>query len=334
VYNPGGAEAARATVRFRAGARLSHSRGRMDTCVSLVNAYLRFNGYVVLPEQPVLVGEGRPYRYHTATDVDILAVRFPNAAVVVPRDSGEGGSEEDLHLEIDPELKIRPDTVDVIVAEVKQSRPRLNPALREADVLYATLRRVDPGFDEPLRRTIGELIRRGEAECESGGRHWRFRLFAFGEGVPVVEQGPFFSFQLSHVAMFLIQCMREHHQVWKDAQFGDPVLDLLHLFDKMGFTWIANDQVERAALENEPVTEVGLEERDPGITAPTVSKPRAKRVRGKTRALVNELEQDEAEAAVVRDRKPARKRRGPAKKKSPQELTPRVHANGRHRKSP
>ena len=84
----------------------------MDTCVSLVNAYLRFNGYVVLPEQPVLVGEGRPYRYHTATDVDILAVRFPNAAVVVPRDSGEGGSEEDLHLEIDPELKIRPDTVD------------------------------------------------------------------------------------------------------------------------------------------------------------------------------------------------------------------------------
>ena len=62
----------------------------MDTCVALVNAYLRFNGYVAIPEQPILVGEGKPYRYHTATDVDILAVRFPNAAVVVPRDSGRG----------------------------------------------------------------------------------------------------------------------------------------------------------------------------------------------------------------------------------------------------
>jgi hypothetical protein len=300
----------------------------MDTCVSLVHAYLRFNGYVAIPEQPVLVGEGRPFRYHTATDVDILAVRFPNAAVVVPRDSGLGRAEEDLQLRVDPTLNLLGKAVDVIIGEVKQSRPRLNPALREPDVLYATLRRVDPGFDKPLRNTIKELIAKGEAQCESGGRRWRFRLFAFGEGTPAVEVGPYFSIQLSHVAMFLIQCMREHHQVWKDAQFGDPVLDLLHLFDKMGFTWVANARVEEAALENEPVSELGLNERDPELTTPMVN--------GGARARRNGARKPrKTQAAAKRNGKPAAKKRPPAKraaKKQKTRLTTRVHPSGKHRK--
>lgn len=249
----------------------------MDTCVALVNAYLRFNGYVAIPEQPVLVGEGRPYRYHTATDVDILAVRFPNAAVVVPRDGGVRG-DDDLQLEIDPILDLRIDAVDVIVAEVKQSRPRLNPALLERDVLYATLKRVDPGFDDPLEDTIDELRQNGEAWCKAGGRRWRFRLFGFGEGAPVVDTGRFTTIQLSHVAHFLIRCMRDHHQVWNDAQFGDPVLDLLHLFDKLGLTWVANETVTAAAESNQPVTWDGLERRNPEVTD-TLPAAEAKRTR-------------------------------------------------------
>src|SRR2546430_8123400 len=175
----------------------------MDTCVALVNAYLRFNGYVAVPEQPILVGEGRPYRYHTATDVDIIAVRFPNAAVVVPR---EGGTlpDDDLHLDIDPMLDLRDATVDVIIGEVKQGRPRLNEALRDPDVMYATVRRVDPGFDEPIRDTIQHLIDHGHAHCEAGGRSWRFRLVAFGIGEPVREGGQFAVIPLAHVADFLM----------------------------------------------------------------------------------------------------------------------------------
>ncbi|MGQ0561093.1 MAG: hypothetical protein ACT443_04370 [Gemmatimonadota bacterium] len=210
----------------------------MNTCVALVGAYLRFNGYVTVPEQPVLIGEGKPYRYHTATDVDILAVRFPNASVVVPRMSGQVG--DDLHLDIDELLALEKDTVDVLIGEVKSGRPRLNDGLRAPDVLYATLRRVDPGFDEPLQDTIVKLIRHGEARCRSAGKKWRFRLVAFGEGNPGLDGGPFTVVQLRHVAAYLLQTMREHHEVWKDAQFGDPVLDLLHLFDKMGFAWLMN----------------------------------------------------------------------------------------------
>ena len=214
----------------------------MNTCVALVGAYLRFNGYVTVPEQPVLIGQGKPYRYHTATDIDILAVRFPNAAVVVPRDYGS--VEDDLLLDVDCDLDLHEDTVDVLIGEVKSGRPRLNEGLRDPDVLYATLRRVDPGFDAPIRETIQALIRHGEAQCKSAGKKWRFRLVAFGEGQPAPEGGPYMVIQMRHVAAFLVRMMREHHQVWKDAQFGDPVLDMLHLFDKMGFTWRLSDRDE------------------------------------------------------------------------------------------
>jgi hypothetical protein len=224
----------------------------MNTCVALVGAYLRFNGYVTVPEQPVLIGEGKPYRYHTATDVDILAVRFPNAAVVVPRASG--AVDDDLHFDIDPRLQLQKDAVDVLIGEVKSGRPRLNDGLRSADVLYATLRRVDPGFDQPLADTIERLIRNGEANCCSAGKRWRFRLVAFGEGQAAPEGGPFTVIQLRHVATFLMQTMREHHAVWKDAQFSDVVLDLLHLFDKMGFDWqVTPREVEAMPVEAEPI---------------------------------------------------------------------------------
>jgi hypothetical protein len=225
----------------------------MNTCVALVGAYLRFNGYVTVPEQPVLVGEGKPYRYRTVTDVDILAVRFPNAAVVVPRASGE--VDDDLHMDIDPVLDLEKNAVDVLVGEVKSGRPRLNDGLRDPSVLYATLRRVDPGFDHPLTETIDKLIRHGEARCHSAGKRWRFRLVAFGEGQASPEGGPFMVVQLRHVAGFIMQRLRDHHDVWKDAQFGDSVLDLMHLFDKMGFEWrLAPDSdINGATSEPEPV---------------------------------------------------------------------------------
>ena len=39
---------------------------------------------------------------------------------------------------------------------------------------------------------------------------------------------------LRHVALFLLGSMVSHRQMWRDVQFGDPVLDLLHLLDKLG----------------------------------------------------------------------------------------------------
>jgi len=220
----------------------------VDTAVALVAAYLHFNGYISIPEQPILIGEGRPWRYHTATDLDVLAVRFPHAAVVVPRDGGGPGvKDEDLRLTLDPLLDVEPDTVDVLIAEVKEGRPRLNDALRDATVLLAVLRRLDAGFDEPLEIVVQRLLRHGRARTSAGGRKWRFRLAAFGDGDPPADsKGEFEAFPLRHAALYLIRCMSEHHEVWRDAQFGDPVLDLLHLLDKLGLglRWIAYQESE------------------------------------------------------------------------------------------
>ncbi|GEM_PF-211495 len=245
----------------------------MDTAVALVSAYLRLNGYVALPEEPILIGEGRPWRYHTATDVDVLAVRFPNAAVVVPRDSGRAplGEDEDLHLSVDPVLELEDGTVDVLVGEVKEGRPRLNSALRDGNVLYATLRRLDPGFDEPLERCIARLIRNGVDHCSSAGRRWRFRLVAFGEGAPVREEGPFTVISLRHVARYVIGSLREHRKVWRNAQFGDPVLGVLHLLDKLELLGASAREPARVAstgeFEVEALEDEAAMEAEPGGTS-------------------------------------------------------------------
>jgi hypothetical protein len=209
----------------------------MDTAVALVSAYLRFNGYVVMPEQPILVGEGRPWRYHTATDIDIIAVRFPNAAVVVPRQGPQPARvNDDLKIDIDPLLELKDGVVDLLIAEVKEGRPRLNAALREPDVLYAALRRVDPGYDEPIERAVSRLIEHGAALVKAGGRAWRLRLVAFGDGEPVREGGAYTVIPLQRVMVHVMKTMEQHREVWRDVQFGDPVLDMLHLLDKLGLT--------------------------------------------------------------------------------------------------
>jgi hypothetical protein len=50
----------------------------MDNAVALVQAYLRINGYFTVAEYPILETHGRN-AVQMATDIDILAFRFPGA---------------------------------------------------------------------------------------------------------------------------------------------------------------------------------------------------------------------------------------------------------------
>ena len=79
--------------------------------------------------------------------------------------------------------------------------------------------------------------------------------------------------QMRHVAAFLVKTLNEHNQVWKDAQFGDPVLDLLHFFDKLGFTWQLSPRAEEEvkSLEEDHQPKPKQNEK-----VAQVSKPRAK----------------------------------------------------------
>ncbi len=82
----------------------------MDAAVSLVETYLRINGYFTVTEFPVVeLPEGADYRI--ATDLDILALRFPTARRMVPGDDDE----ESWAAGLDPALGIGGDEVDMIV---------------------------------------------------------------------------------------------------------------------------------------------------------------------------------------------------------------------------
>ena len=72
----------------------------MDNAVALVQAYLRINGYFTVTEFPV-VESGRSGLHRTATDIDILAVRFRDAARLVPR-HGRAATRDVAFADIDP----------------------------------------------------------------------------------------------------------------------------------------------------------------------------------------------------------------------------------------
>ena len=60
----------------------------MDPAVGMVESYLRVNGYFTVTEYPSV--EAPKYgEYRTATDLDVLAFRFPGAGRLVPFQVGK-----------------------------------------------------------------------------------------------------------------------------------------------------------------------------------------------------------------------------------------------------
>lgn len=73
--------------------------------------------------------------YRTATDLDLLAFRFPEPGRIVSR-GNRGRAEE--HTSVDAALGIQSDQADMI-GEVKEGRAVLNAALSKPDVIHAAL---------------------------------------------------------------------------------------------------------------------------------------------------------------------------------------------------
>lgn len=60
----------------------------MDHAVALVEACLQINGYFTVSEYPVIEARGL-HQYQVATDLDILAFRFPGAGRRLSGHEGE-----------------------------------------------------------------------------------------------------------------------------------------------------------------------------------------------------------------------------------------------------
>lgn len=204
----------------------------MNAGVRLVHSYLTLSGFFTLTELPVL-RQIRKGAFDQVTDLDILGIRFARAEYVVPR--GRPGPADDLRLDGDRLWTDDPADVDVIIAEVKEGKPRINDALRRPEALETALRRVGCIPDPQLEFSVEQLRRHGEVRLsrdETGGLDVRVQLVAFGDG-PRGERAGYRVVSLQHVATFVQRHLERYHDVLQPADLGDTPLGLLHLLRKL-----------------------------------------------------------------------------------------------------
>lgn len=205
----------------------------MDNAVALVRAYLNVNGYFTVAEYPVLEAL-RHGGYQTATDIDILAFRFPGAGLIVSEKRRRGGSgkPQDFLMPDFAALGAPGDQPDMIIGEVKEGRARMNPAMRDRGVLAATLRRFGCCPPERIEQTVVDLLREGVAESHCGHR---IRMMAFGsllDASATKAESLFQTISMGHVVRFLQDYLNRHWDVLSRTQFKDEAFGFLLTLEK------------------------------------------------------------------------------------------------------
>lgn len=189
----------------------------MDSAVSLVQAYLRVNGYFTITEYPLV--ETRRGASRTLTDLDVLAWRFPGAGRLA---HGRHGATGGPCYEADPALGCPPAHPDMLIGEVKEGRARMNPAAHDPDVIAAGLARFGCCEPEHAAHIAREVLHHGEALTHEGHK---VRLVVFsGHGG---AEGPYRVVHLGHVLDYLFDFLDE---VWLEpghTELKDPTLALL-----------------------------------------------------------------------------------------------------------
>ena len=200
----------------------------MDIGVDLVEAYLRLNGYFTITEFEVL-RETTPDNYQTVTDVDMIAVRFPGPIYIA---DSHGQGESPALLVEDPVLDLQPDTVDVIIGEVKQGEAVFNPGLTDHPTLHTVLQRVAWLYGDDVHQVARDLEKHLVCyQAEPADRKVRTRLVAFGRS-PIND---LHTISLTHVFDTMIGQFEEHGDALRAAQFKNPAAALIRLLVKTGF---------------------------------------------------------------------------------------------------
>ena len=187
----------------------------MDNAVVLVQAYLRVNGYFTVAEYPVIEAM-RPGGFRVATDLDILAFRFPGGGRLVPG------------IPPDPVLGIGRDQADMLIGEVKEGSAELNQAATDPAVLRAALTRFGCCPSDHVGHLVEQLLHHGRV-LTPGGHH--IRMIAFGS---VTASGfhRYTTILLGHVVEYLREYLRENWDVLHNAEFKDPAFGFLMTLEK------------------------------------------------------------------------------------------------------
>lgn len=200
----------------------------MDIAVTLVETYLRLNGYLTLTEFEIQK-RSEDGTWHTVTDVDMVGVRFPGP--VYAADAHSDADTRFLLIE-DEELRLEDECVDVIIGEVKQGEAIFNPGLTNHEALHTVLNRFAWLYPQGVSPVVLALQDDGISLVHSPtGGMVRTRLVAFGRS-PVVDVH---TISLSHIFGVVSDYLTEYKDVFRSAQFKDPARGLLHLLSKTGF---------------------------------------------------------------------------------------------------
>jgi len=200
----------------------------MDHAVALVQAYLQLNGYFTSAEYPIIASAGRN-GFRTITDIDILAFRFPSGfpTMTMPRPRKRQPQGLDMS-DIDSGLGVPPDSIDMIIGEVKEGRVGINSGVRDPEVLRAVISRLGDG-ESDQHKVVGDLLRTGSAALDSGVT---VRLVAFGSFPPGAPVPPCRIISLGHVLDFLQHYVRKHWSMLRHLQFKDPAFGFLMTLEK------------------------------------------------------------------------------------------------------
>ena len=191
----------------------------MDNAVALVQAYLRLNGYFTVTEYPVIATK-RDGTYRTATDLDVLAFRFPHAGRLVP---GRRVGRDDDIVTIDEALSTAADHADMLIGEVKEGRAELNEAASDPAVVRAVLAGFGCCSREEALNVATTLVRDGHATLPNGHRA-RTVIFASLVG----DAGsPHLVVSLGHVVEFLQRYVNEHWEMLRHSDHKDPAFGFL-----------------------------------------------------------------------------------------------------------
>lgn len=198
----------------------------MDQSVGLVQTYLRVNGYFTVTEYPVILplpGGG----FRTATDLDLLAVRFPRAGH--PGSEGDGGGASADPPIPDPLLQAPADQPDMLIGEVKEGRAELNAGAADPAVIGAVLVRFGCCDDDSAQAIARQLKQRGRARLPNGHP---VRMVAFGSFAAPQADGTCLRLTHSHMLQFLEQYLRRYWGSLHVGELKDPILAFLALLEK------------------------------------------------------------------------------------------------------
>jgi len=182
--------------------------------ILLVQKYLELNGYFVLINYHVHKGESStPF-----TDIDILAIRFPNA---FEKPIGASCDEFKYHDLLVP-TKDDYDYIDIIIGEVKEGRPQDIERISKPIVLEYALNRVGI-FDRKVNREIAKKLanRREYVYNKVRIRKMAFCSRGFTENATVMY--------FKHIIDYINERFQKHKETKLGVHYEDPVLSLFKI---------------------------------------------------------------------------------------------------------